>query len=68
MKWKHILMMVVGCALPLLLIFMAPLLGIRGNWSVFIFVAAMFACHLFMPMHHHQSDKSKKTNHEPHSY
>jgi predicted membrane channel-forming protein YqfA (hemolysin III family) len=68
MKWKHTLMMLVGCALPLLLIFIAPLLGIRGNWSVFIFVAAMFACHLFMPMHHYQSDKSKKTNHEPLSH
>ncbi|QEC69709.1 hypothetical protein FRZ67_21290 [Panacibacter ginsenosidivorans] len=68
MKWKHTLMMLVGCALPLLLIFIAPLLGIRGNWSVFIFVAAMFACHLFMPMHQHHSDESKKTNHEPHSY
>ncbi|RTL60041.1 MAG: hypothetical protein EKK37_04150 [Sphingobacteriales bacterium] len=67
MKWKHTLMMLVGCALPLLLIFMAPLFGIRGNWSVFIFVAAMFACHLLMPMHHH-SDNSKKSNHEQHSH
>lgn len=68
MKWKHTLMMLVGCTLPLLLIFIAPLLGIRGNWSVFIFVLAMFACHAFMPMHHHTSDESKKTNHESHSH
>lgn len=60
--------MLVGCALPLLLIFIAPLLGIKGNWPVFIFVAAMFACHVLMPMHHHPSDESKKENHEPHSH
>lgn len=77
MKWKHTLMMLVGCALPLLLIFIAPLLGIRGSWPVFIFVAAMFACHLLMPMHHggheHNVDKensetTKPANHESHQH
>jgi len=52
----------------LLLIFIAPLIGIWGNWPVFIFVLAMFACHVLMPMHHHSSDDSKKANHEPHSH
>lgn len=50
---KHILWMIIGCILPLLQIFFAPALGISGNVSFLIFIAAMFACHLLMPMHHH---------------
>ncbi len=60
---KHIIWMIIGCGLPLLLIFFAPALGISGNVSLFIFIIAMFACHLLMPMHHgghgHGDDKTK---------
>ena len=49
---KHIFWMIIGCTAPLLLIFLLPLLGITGNYTVLIFVIAMFACHLLMPMHH----------------
>ena len=62
---KHILWMVIGCTLPLLLIFFAPALGLSSNLSVFIFIVAMFACHLLMPMHHHQEQQAKKQNSEP---
>ena len=48
---KHILWMIIGCGLPLLLIFFAPALGISSSTSLFIFILAMFACHLLMPMH-----------------
>lgn len=44
--------MIIGCTLPLLLIFLAPALGLSGDMSLLIFVIAMFACHLLMPMHH----------------
>ena len=67
MNRKHMIMMIAGCALPLLLIMTAPALGISGKWSTFIFILAMFACHVFMPMHHH-SDNSKKSNDEQHSH
>lgn len=68
---KHILWMIIGCGLPLLFIFFAPALGISGNVSTFIFIIAMFACHLLMPMHHgkhkHEHDqadsKTTKTEH-----
>tara|TARA_B100000508_G_C11456100_1_gene276811 strand:- start:244 stop:501 length:258 start_codon:yes stop_codon:yes gene_type:complete len=72
---KHILWMVVGCGLPLLLIFFAPALGINGNVSTFIFIMVLFACHLLMPMHHtghkdghsHNHSRTTKTNkHESH--
>jgi hypothetical protein len=50
---KHIIWMIIGCGLPLLLIFFAPALGLGSGTSLFIFVLAMFACHLLMPMHSH---------------
>lgn len=49
---KHIILMLIGCVLPLLLIFLLPLVGISGSVPVFIFVLVMFLCHLLMPMHH----------------
>lgn len=48
MKKNHTLWMLIGCALPVLLIFIFPLLGIKGNWPLFIFILLMFVCHLFM--------------------
>ncbi|MET4081782.1 Flp pilus assembly protein TadB [Pedobacter sp. UYP30] len=51
---KHTLWMIIGCGLPLLLIFFAPALGLGSGVSLFIFIALMFACHLLMPMHHHE--------------
>ena len=76
---KHTFWMIIGCGLPLLLIFFAPALGIGSGTSLFIFVLAMFACHLLMPMHSHgghthndeeknqQDLKTIKTeNHEQH--
>ena len=58
---KHMILMAIGCVLPLLLIFLAPLIGLDGKVSLLIFVLAMFLCHLLMPMHFgvggHHSDK-----------
>ena len=48
---RHMVLMVAGCVLPLLLIFLAPLIGLDGKISLLIFVIAMFLCHLLMPMH-----------------
>lgn len=75
---KHTVWMIIGCVIPLLLIFMAPALGISNGISIFLFVAAMFGIHLLMPMHgpgghqhgqsHHQINLDQKTsktqNHE----
>ena len=71
---KHTLLMVIGCTVPLLLIFLAPALGLVSSVSLFIFILAMFACHLFMPMYHHekdnnqnqQSSSTKTENHDHH--
>ena len=50
---NHGLWMIIGCTLPLLLIFILPALGVRGGFSLFIFIVLMFACHLFMMGGHH---------------
>lgn len=72
---KHLFWMIIGCIIPLLLIFFAPALGVEGDINLFIFIIAMFACHLLMPMHHgghrHDSDDknsetAKSGNHESH--
>jgi Flp pilus assembly protein TadB len=49
---RHNLWMILGCALPLLLVFLVPLLGISGNVATFLFILLMFACHL-LAMHGH---------------
>lgn len=45
----HWIWMVIGCGLPLLLIFFAPALGITGYNGVFAFILVMFLVHLFIP-------------------
>lgn len=63
--------MVIGCGLPLLLIFLAPTFGIGGNIYLFTFIVLMFAVHLLIPMSHNDHshglsddnlDKKKKKN------
>lgn len=56
---NHGLWMIIGCILPLFLIFLLPAFGVSGNVSLFIFIILMFACHLFMMGHHH----GKEGNH-----
>jgi hypothetical protein len=58
----HTIWMIIGCTLPLLLIFLAPALGWGSDVSLFLFVLAMFACHLLMPMHRHRAGTTKSTD------
>lgn len=60
---KHILWMIIGCTIPLLLIFFAPALGLSSNTSLLIFIVAMFACHLLMPMYHGGHAQKKEHKH-----
>ncbi len=79
---KHTFWMVIGCVLPLILVFLAPAFGILNNTTLFIYLAAMFALHLLMPMHNHKNQQhnnnknlnndgnktSKNNNHEQHQH
>lgn len=70
---KHNILMIIGCTLPLFLIFILPLFGISGNISILIFIGLMFGCHLMM-MGRHGSHKEhdninqnkKEETHESH--
>ncbi|SNZ01366.1 hypothetical protein [Flagellimonas pacifica] len=61
----HWIWMVIGCGLPLLLIFFAPALGITGYNGLFAFIIVMFLVHLFIPHGGHgHSGHGKSGKHE----
>ncbi len=72
MKKNHLIWMIIGCTLPLLLIFLAPAIGLGQNYSLFLFILAMFAIHLLMPHEHgghqHHSSPSKINKNEQHKH
>jgi uncharacterized membrane protein len=61
---NHWIWMVIGCGLPLLLIFLAPSFGIGGGSSLFIFILFMFAIHFFMPHGSHGHSGHNDSQHE----
>ena len=54
---KHMFWMIIACVLPIILIFIAPALGIKGNVTFFVFIVAIFAIHLLIPMHNHSGHR-----------
>jgi len=63
MKNNHMLWMILGCALPLLLIFLLPISGIKSDIIAFIAIALMFIAHLFMMSGHgHKKDEAQNGN------
>lgn len=68
---KHTIWHVLGCVLPLLAIFLLPLLGLGGGITLFLGIVLLFACHLFMIRGHgHGADTAQPTrgghSHEHH--
>ena len=68
---SHTVRMLLGCLLPLLLIFVLPLFGVDEGFVLFVFILLMFACHLFMMGGHHDHEKDngaerKGDSHEHH--
>lgn len=61
--WKTILMLI-GCTIPLLLIFLAPALGLGESSRLLVFVVLMFACHLLMPHHSGHRHEPERANTE----
>lgn len=60
---KHTLLHLLGCLLPLLVIFLLPLLGVDSGISLFLFIVLMFGCHLFMMRGHGHSDGTDESSH-----
>lgn len=66
---KHSWIMLVGCAVPLLMIFVLPLLGVRDGWVVPVALAAMLFCHLItanVAARGARNSHSHSTSGEPH--
>lgn len=49
---SHELRMLIGCVLPVLALFLLPVLGIGGGAAVLVAIVLMFACHLLMTRGH----------------
>ena len=63
---SHVIWMLIGCVLPLLLIFILPLVGITGGTSLFLLMVVVFGAHLLMMRGHgrgHDERGSREADH-----
>lgn len=66
---RHAVRMILGCTLPLLLLFLLPVLGIGEGVTLFVAIVLMFACHLFMTHgHDHDPSKHERTQGDSHAH
>lgn len=69
---NHALMMLIGCGLPMLLLFILPGFGVSREVTVVIFMVLMMGCHLMHFRHFGQDDhcddhqKKEGGEHEKH--
>lgn len=63
---SHLVWMLIGCVLPLLLVFAGPLIGIRSDVGLFLFIILMFVCHLLMAGHHRRGQRGEDETHADH--
>lgn len=59
---NHYTWMILGCILPLLLIFFLPFFGAGSGELLFVFIVFCFGIHLLMMGHHPNHDNG---NHNP---
>ncbi len=68
---SHSLKMLLGCLVPLLVIFTLPAFGVSSDATTLVFIVLMFGCHLFMMKghgggHEHGHQTTRKGGpHEP---
>ncbi len=69
---NHALMMLIGCGLPMLLLFILPGFGVSREATIVIFIVLMMGCHLMHFKHmghddHGDEDHTKEGGrHEKH--
>lgn len=60
---KHILHHLVGCGLPILLLFLLPVFGVSSGVTFTLFFVLMFGAHFFMmgghDGHQHETDDDR---------
>ncbi|HIH31825.1 TPA: hypothetical protein HA235_03895 [Candidatus Woesearchaeota archaeon] len=63
MKHNHLLWMILACAIPLLIVLLLPVFGIKSNYSIIIAMVSMIVMHLFMMRdHRHKHDEASDSN------
>jgi len=60
---NHMFWMIIGCVVPMLLIFILPTLGVSNEVAFLIFIILMFGCHFLMLGHHHDSEDQDEKHH-----
>ena len=60
---NHTIWMIIGCVVPMLLIFILPAFGVSNQVALVIFIVLMFACHFLMLGHHHGGDDQDEKHH-----
>lgn len=48
LEMRHTIWHLLGCILPVAVIFLLPLLGVSSGAVLFVFIVLMFGCHLLM--------------------
>lgn len=62
---KHALWMLVGCIVPVLILFLLPALGLSSDIAIAAFFVLMMGCHL---MHGAIHKSGQQNSHEPHAH
>mgnify|MGYP002625967066 CR=1 FL=1 len=62
---NHSLKMILGCLLPLLLIFILPLFGVSQTISIWLFLILMFGLHLLMMRGHGGTERNHRHANHP---
>lgn len=65
---RHLLMHVLGCALPLLAVFLLPIFGVGSETALFVFIVLIFGCHLFMFRAHSHDPASNNQGGNTHEH
>ena len=73
---NHWLWMLLACVVPILLIFLLPLIGVTTDLTFFLFLVVFFIAHLFMMRghshgyggNHRHEEQNQKNNQTKHSH
>lgn len=56
---NHMIWMALACIIPLLIVLLLPLFGIKNNYTIFIAMVLMIVMHIFMmKSHNHNNPKN----------
>lgn len=52
---NHIFWMILACIIPLLIVLLLPVFGIRSKYTIFIAMILMIVVHIFMMKNHNHN-------------